>query len=80
MNNLRDYYERALQEFGTRDDGNHSLKAFSLNPGDLHVDCYCSAPVSVSVISLGLTQLTRLKKWIIRMEMSFYSHQAEVLF
>lgn len=29
MNNLRDYYERALQEFGTSDDGNHSLKAFN---------------------------------------------------
>lgn len=25
MNNLRDYYERALQEFGTSDDGEQSL-------------------------------------------------------
>lgn len=72
MNNLRDYYERALQEFGTCDDGNHSLKAFSLNPGDLHVDCCCSAPISASVFSVGLTQLARLKKCIIRMEMAFY--------
>lgn len=52
MNNLRDYYERALQEFGTCDDGKNSLKALkqtcsSFDPGDLHVDgllllfCYC---------------------------------------
>uniref|UniRef100_A0A8D0AKA6 UTP6 small subunit processome component n=1 Tax=Sander lucioperca TaxID=283035 RepID=A0A8D0AKA6_SANLU len=27
MNNLRDYYERALQEFGTSDDGEQSLNA-----------------------------------------------------
>lgn len=31
MNNLRDYYERALQEFGTSDDGNHSCKGFYPN-------------------------------------------------
>lgn len=28
MNNLRDYYERALQEFGTSDDGKQSLKVW----------------------------------------------------
>lgn len=28
MNNLRDYYERALQEFGSSDDGEMSLNAF----------------------------------------------------
>jgi len=28
MNGLRDYYERALQEFGTLDDGEQSLNAF----------------------------------------------------
>lgn len=31
MNNLRDYYERALQEFGTSDDGEQSLNVKGLN-------------------------------------------------
>lgn len=30
MNNLRDYYERALQEFGTFDDGNLRLDQWQL--------------------------------------------------
>ncbi len=28
MNNLRDYYERALQEFGTSDEGEQSSDTF----------------------------------------------------
>lgn len=50
MNNLRDYYERALQEFGTCDDGNHRFKAkyAALLTGF----CDRTAAVSVSLGSL----------------------------
>ena len=62
MNNLRDYYERALQEFGKYDEGEHSLKAF-------HRICCCLVTYMVTgfycctaaVISVGPTQLTERK-------------------
>lgn len=62
MNTLRDYYERALQEFGTSDDGEQSLNALKGQESKGKVALVKNIYSQYPVYQVSIQQKTETKK------------------